>query len=76
MKQRGFVRHNIRVVSVLSAKRRFRPAEGIVFSPEFENTRRFKYCRVFCLIDESFKNDLRRQMINNRSMSEYNDPII
>lgn len=50
MKKGGFVRQNIRVVSLLFAKRRFRPPEGIVFSPESENTRQYLNCRVFFLI--------------------------
>ncbi len=71
MKQGGFVRHNIRVVSLLFAKRRFRPSEGIVFSPEFENTRQHLIYRVFFLIImNAFTKDLRRQMINDRLMSE------
>ncbi|MDW8549993.1 hypothetical protein NG800_013795 [Epilithonimonas ginsengisoli] len=41
MKLDGNVWQVIVVVSYLSAKRRFRPLEGIVFSPEFENTRQF-----------------------------------
>jgi hypothetical protein len=70
MKQGGFVRHNIRVVSYFLRKDVSDHRKELSFRPILKIHDNKNIAVYFAINMNSFINDLRRQMINDRLMSE------